>query len=130
MIRPDFVIEYDSGQDTLTIVFDVVNISSIGQKTIASGFGTYPIQTEFYDISSNVTFTNVSGLTFTSPFAHAWSVFINKSLEAANPSLTGILTDSGLDISFDFSSLSQVHVRLKIIDIRAQIGPGWVEQPE
>ncbi len=128
MIRPSFFIEYHAATDTLNISFDVVNISSVGQKTIASGFGTYPIQTEFYRISSNVTFTDVSDMTFTTPLSNAWSVFINRSLRAADPNLGNILTDTGQAVVFDFSSLSKVNVILKIIDIRAQVGPGWIEQ--
>jgi hypothetical protein len=31
-------------------------------------------------------------------------------------------------VTLDFSTLSQVNVLLKIIDIHAQIGPGWVQQ--
>jgi len=129
MIRPSFFVDYDS-PDLLNISFNVVNISSVGQKTIASGFGTYPIQTEFYSISSNVTFTNVSDITFTTPLSNAWSVFINQSLRAADPNLDSILTDTGQAVVLDFSSLSKVNIILKIIDIRAQIGPGWVEQPD
>ena len=43
MIRPSFSVD-----ESDIITFDVVNIISVGQKTIASGFGTYPIQTEFH----------------------------------------------------------------------------------
>jgi hypothetical protein len=134
MIRPNFFVEYNSAGNppTLNISFDVVNISSVGQKTIASGFGTYPIQTEFHKISSDVTFTNVSDITITTIFSNAWSVFINQSLKAVDPNLNGILTNTEHSVVLNFSSLSNVNVNvfLKIIDIRAQIGPGWVEQLE
>jgi hypothetical protein len=129
MIHPSFFVDYDSTQNTLNIIFDVVNISSIGQKTIASGFGTYPIQTEFSNISYDVTFTNVSTMTFTTPLSNAWFVFISQSLRAADPYLDNVLSDTGSSVRLDFSSLSKANVIVKIIDINAQIGPGWVEQP-
>jgi hypothetical protein len=130
MIHPSFFVHYDSTHSTLTITFDAVNISSIGQKTIASGFGTYPIQTEFSNISNNITLTDVREMTFTTPRSNAWSFFINQSLNAADPNLDSILSDSGQAVTLDFSSLSQVNIILKIIDIHAQIGPGWVQQSE
>lgn len=130
MIHPNFFVEYIPSQNVLTIVFDVVNISSIGQKTIASGYGTYPIQTEFYNMSNNVTFTNVNSITFTTPLSNAWSFYINQTLRAANPDLFGIITDTGRSVMIDLSQFSTVQVKLKIIDIRAQIGPGWVVQQE
>jgi len=127
MVRPSFNVEYDAMQDNLTIIFDVVNITSIGQKTIASGFGTYPIQTEFYKIASNLTFTNPRMITLTTPLSNAWSLFLNQSLKAADPSLISIVTDTPQAVSLNLSGHA-VHVILRIIDIRAQIGPGWVEQ--
>jgi hypothetical protein len=130
MIRPSFFVDYKTAQSTLNITFGVVNISSVGQKTIASGFGTYPIQTEFHRISSNVTFTNVRNITIKTPLSNAWFVFINRSLRAVDPNLGNIVTDTGQALIIgDFPSIT-VNVFFKIIDIQAQIGPGWVEQQE
>jgi len=100
MIRPSFSIK-----DNI-ITFDVVNIRSIGSKTIASGYGMYPIQTELSGISTNVTFTDVSTLTINTPLSNAWSVFLNSALYNTSPPYT---------------------LQFRVIDINAQIGPGWVE---
>ncbi len=126
MIHPNYVVEYNPTQNALKINLEVVNISSIGQKMIASGYGTYPIQTEFYNVSSNVTFTNVSSISFTTPLSHAWSFYLNETLKSEDLSLTGIVTDSGQEVVLDLSQFSTVRVTLKVIDIHAQIGPGWV----
>jgi hypothetical protein len=135
MIPPFFFADYNDSKDPpLTITFDVVNISSVGNKTIASGFGTYPVQTEFYNVSRNITFINVSSMTIATPFSNAWFVFINRSLIQAglNPEGLGYkqftLTDTGqaLQLAFVSSPLFPVNVVFRIIEIRAQIGPGWV----
>jgi hypothetical protein len=128
MVRPSYFIEYDVTQSVLNITFDVVNISSVGQKTIASGFGTYPIQTEFYRKSNNVTFTDVRNITLTTPLSNAWSVFIHSLLKSDVNENNYDLTDTGKAVILDDFSSITVNVFLKIIDIRAQIGPGWVEQ--
>jgi hypothetical protein len=101
MIRPSFSIK-----DKI-ITFDVVNISSVGSKTIASGYGTYPIQTEFDRISTDKNFTDVISITITSPLSNAWSVFLNSALYGTSPPYS---------------------VHFRVIDIKAQIGPGWIEQ--
>ena len=51
MVHSDFFIDFNSTYQTLNISFDLVNISGIGQKTIAAGSGICAIQTEFYEIS-------------------------------------------------------------------------------
>jgi len=113
MIRPSFSIENN------IITFDVVNVISVGSKTIASGYGTYPIQTEFDRISTNVTFDNVRTITITTPLSNAWSVFLNSKLYGTQ------FTSTGNTISSTSPSFT---VHFRVIDINAQIGPGWIEQ--
>jgi len=129
MCLPSFFVNFNSNTKTVNISFDVVNISSVGKKTIAGGFGTYPIQTEFYDISINNTYTNVDYITITTPHSNAWSVFINRSLQQAdlkyNTHFT--LTDTGQALKIKFLPSITVEVIFKIIDIQAQIGPGWAD---
>jgi hypothetical protein len=128
MVRPSFFIEYDSTQSILNITFKVVNVTSVGQKTIASGFGTYPIQTEFYRVTQNVTYTAIQDITLATPLSNAWYMFTDSLLKTAVNDNQYDLTDTGHSLVLDdFTSLS-VNVSFKIIDIRAQIGPGWVEQ--
>jgi hypothetical protein len=128
--RPGFYIEYNSSYTWINISFDVVNISSFGQKTIAGGFGTYPIHTEFRNIST-IIFTDVRNMTIATPFSNAWFVFINRSLMTINPDFTNFLSDKGGTVLLDFKLLpkyvNSVNIIFNIIDIRAQIGPGWAE---
>jgi hypothetical protein len=141
MIRPGFFVDYNESNDPpLTITFDVVNISCVGNKTIASGFGTYPIQTEFHKISRNITFYNVSSINISSPFSNAWFIFVNNSLIRAGLNSEGLgydqftLTKTAQAVQLDFPCLYSdpndclaINIIFKIIEIQAQIGPGWVE---
>ncbi len=135
MIRPGFFVNYDALQNRVDISFDVINITSIGQKTIAAGFGTYPIQTEFLNLSANVNFTRVHNLTIMTKYSNSWSIFINRTLVSAGLNSEGygsqfLLFDRGDDVEIDFSSATSppvVNLFVRIIDIQAQIGPGWIE---
>ncbi|KYK22637.1 hypothetical protein AYK25_02440 [Thermoplasmatales archaeon SM1-50] len=131
MIRPSFVVDADG--ETIDILFDVVNISTVGQKIIASGYGTYPIQTEFHDVTLDINFTKVRTLTITTSTSNAWSVFLNYTMIQAGLNQNGSRTDyffenTGQSLTIDFSLSSRnVNVFFRMIDIQAQIGPGWIE---
>lgn len=139
LVRPSLSVDFNETKNTVTISFDVVNISSIGQKNLMSGYGTSPIQTEFVAISKNITFSSVDSLTITTPFSNSWFVFLNHSLTAAGLNKEGyppqcLLDDSGLAVTMTFVKSESnpefypvVTIILKMIEIQAQIGPGWVE---
>ena len=135
MIPPFFFADYNATTDTVNISFDVVNISSVGNKNIASGYGTYPIQTEFHNISTkNKIFTDVSSITIDTPFSTEWNASItyslNENLEYEGYDSQFSLTDMGEYLRLDIASSSDlptVNIILNVIDIRAQIGPGWVD---
>jgi hypothetical protein len=133
LVRPSFFVNFNETTNIVTISFDVVNISSVGQKNLMSGYGTSPIQTEFIGISKNITFSDVDYMTIATPFSNAWFVFINHSLTGAGLNKQGdppqyLLTDTGQGVEVHFlSSGPTVNIIFKIIEIQAQIGPGWVE---
>ncbi len=62
-------------------------------------------------------------------YQNAWSMFINSSF--SEKGLNGgsdfwiTTTDSGIKI--EFASALDVDITLKIVNILAQIGPGWIE---
>ncbi|MBN1860668.1 MAG: hypothetical protein JW840_04315 [Candidatus Thermoplasmatota archaeon] len=128
MVRPNVFIKYDQTHNILNLSFNIVNISSVGQKTIASGFGTYPIQTEFYQVAYNDTFTDVRNFTIRTPLSNAWFMYMDSMLKTRLDENDYDLTDTGYGLIFDnFPSLT-VNVFLTMVDIHAQVGPGWVEQ--
>ena len=132
MIRPGFFAEYENTTQTVTISFDVVTISGVGQKIIAAGYGTYPIQTEYDETSVDTNFTKVRTLTLNTSYANAWLVYLNRTLSQAGLSYGANFRLNHIErsLTVDFSSVPSpvnVTVFFKIIDIKAQIGPGWIE---
>ncbi len=140
MIHPGFYIDFNYTYEKLNITFNVVNISSVGQKTIATGSGISGIQTEFRDISVNKNYTQVHKIAITSSNSNAWYVFLNSSLKQEILGNNGyenleelgismILDGTGQTVTINFETgyLNELNVFFKIIDIDAQIGPGWVE---
>ena len=133
IVRPYFFVEYNKATKLVNISFDVVNISSIGSKTIAAGYGICGVQTEYSEISTDLIFSNLRNMTIATPFSPSWMVFINRMLteaglnSASNPNQY-ILTDIGgaLKLNFISSELS-VNLIFKITEIKAQVGPGWIE---
>jgi len=132
MARPSFFADYNKTSNIVNISFDVINISGVGQKTIASGFGTYGIQTQFNDVSTNIIFNDVRNITIGSQFLNSWFVFISSSLkgiglnpESSPPHFT--LTDTGQFVKLEFQSNLTVNINFKIINILVQIGPGWIQ---
>jgi hypothetical protein len=128
MVRPSLFIEFDSTQNILNLTFNAVNITSVGQKTIASGFGTYPIQTEFYQVSTNATYSAIHDITIETPISNAWYMYTDSLLKTTVNTNQYDLTDTGHSLVLDGFTGLTVNISFKIIDIRAQIGPGWVEQ--
>lgn len=135
MIPPSFLVDYNSTSNIVTISFDVVNISSVGQKVSAAGYGTYPIQTEFHAVSVKQNITNVRNMTIETSYSNSWHMFVNRSLRAAGLNAGGygshfLLTNTGPALRVDFLSngaLPIVNINFRIIDIRSQVGPGWIE---
>ena len=136
MAQPGFYVDYNDTSDIVNIYFDVVNISGVEQKNNAAGSGVCGIQTEFLEVSMVKNFTNVSSITIDTPYTNAWFVFINYSLMKADLNSAGSETQfylnetqgQFLNLDFSYSNyLKNVKINIKIIEIQAQVGPGWVE---
>ena len=113
-----------------TIIFSVVNISGVGNKTSSiGGYDIIPIQTEY---SSN-TFHPIAGAQFinvNTSYPVAWHVFLNSSLNSGiyNYGVDYMIncTDDNVRIEFR-PNPGYPDIELALIDIFGQIGPGWVE---
>jgi hypothetical protein len=134
MIRPGFSIDFNETYEKLNISFVVVNISSIGNKTIAAGSGTCGIQTEYRNISVDKTYTQVSKISIYSSNSNAWYVFLKSSFKQAELNLEeyGVnltLNSIGQTVTINFKPgyFVELNVFFKIINIEAQIGPGWID---
>jgi len=112
------------------IVFKIVNITGVGNKTEFGGYGTIPIQTEFdYYGTSNTTIQDVLYINITTSHPTAWYTFLDSSLKKAGFSDSDYTICSPpicneVSIMFD---TPYPNVELTKIGIFAQIGPGWVQ---
>ena len=127
-VRPSFFMtDLDYG---LNMSITLVNISAVGEKYSATGYGVFPIQTEFYN-NSCFNYTDIYSMKVTTEFPNAWSIYIQGTLDRLNNLINYdiIETDTGLRIVFkDYRDYpTPVNFIVNYVDIYAQIGPGWVE---
>ena len=119
-----------SNDADVNISFTIINILGVGGKTSVSGYGTYQIQTSFLS-SSNDTVYNAQNITITTDYSDSWKTFFNSTL--VNSGLTyGTdndfwINDTTGGIKVVFSESITVNLSLQMIEIRAQIGSGWIQ---
>ena len=68
----------------------------------------------------------LDNITITTPFSNAWYVFIKSTLYGTESDLHSTYTEQR-SYELNFLRHITVNVNFKIINIKAQIGPGWVE---
>lgn len=129
-IRPAFSVY---NEDEINISFTLINITTIGEKQSISGYGNYPIQTEYLDPDPviPITIIDVSNIEITTEYQNSWLKFIKNTLinsalkEGGNDFTINIV---GNKVSIDFVDPARtVNVDLTIINIDAQISPGRIE---
>jgi len=116
----------------VNISFTITNISTVGGKSSMAGYGTYPIQTEFSDYDDTHVIQNVSTITIGTEYQNAWHRFINGTLRNQGLNYNGYgtnyvmaLNESGITVEFNESTT--VNLNIKLIQIDAQVAPGWIE---
>jgi hypothetical protein len=108
----------------------LVNVTGVGGKTYAAGYGTYPIQTEFFSMDS-FSLENIKSLNLVTDHANSWSIYFKNSLfrnklNYSDGDFSIAELDEGLRIQF--SDPSKMSMTVTVVEIHAQIGPGWVEE--
>jgi len=129
-IKPRFSVLLN--EDEVNISFTITNISTVGGKSSMAGYGTYPIQTEFSDYDDTHVIQNVSTITIGTEYQNAWHRFINGTLRNQGLNYNGYgtnyvmaLNESGITVEFNESTT--VNLNIKLIQIDAQVAPGWIE---
>ena len=129
-IRPSFFVDYDKILDEVNISFTLSNIKGTEGKKSVSGYGTYPIQTNFS--RSNITnIPDIQKITITTAYPNAWYIFINSTLIKKDVEyITDFLitsTNDSITVDFTLGTSPKVDIYLEVVDIFAQIAPGWIE---
>lgn len=110
--------------DTEDLSIELIKLYVDGDKSSASGFGTYPIQTKF--LGSKVDYiNNVKNITFSTGNIVAWNAFFDEILSRSSLGYSINLNNDG--ISIDFYETSDVYypdLTLTITEIAVQISPG------
>ncbi len=129
-IKPRFLV---SNEEEVGISFTITNISTVGGKSSMAGYGTYPIQTEFSDYNDTIpVIQNVSTITIGTEYQNAWHRFINGTLRNQGLNYNGygtnyvmVLNESGITV--EFTNSTAVNLEVTLIQIDAQVAPGWIE---
>jgi hypothetical protein len=122
-IRPPISVETDP---LFNISFTIINVSSVGGKISWDGYDSIPILTEY----SNIEILNISDVTFinvTTSHRNAWILSLNWTLKQS-----GLIYGSDFQIGemgnriiVKFNTYPP-NVKLTVVRILAQIGPGWI----
>ena len=133
-ILPSFSVYLNPETNDINISFNVVNVSSIEDKISVSGYGIYPIKTEFSSTMQPDLITNVNNLTITTKYTNAWEIFFNRTLSQTYDFEYGthyLISENsdGLKIEFldDYDGfVKKPNLFITIYNINAQVGPGWI----
>ncbi len=104
--------------------FTIINISGMDGKRFASGYGTYSLYTEFSN-SDTYMVNNVKSINITTNYQNAWRIFFD-SATLRYSGLTYVIKDTDDGLTVEFSG-SLGNLFLKVIEISAQVAPGWIE---
>jgi hypothetical protein len=105
------------------ITLSIINISVIGNKDSISGYGTYPIRVEYYN-SSTINITNLDRITISTEYPESWGNHLNYVFRDDNVQIGEFSSYTYADFS---GMTKNANVLLRVVDIYAQIAPGWIE---
>ncbi len=128
-IKPSLSVQ---NEKNVNINFNIINISALAKKGSISGYVIYPIQTEFLSSEKLPEIKNISSITIDTDYVTSWHSFLNASLINAGLNYYGYGTDYSINtndtkVILEFNDSKIVNLHLNIIEIGAQIAPGWIE---
>lgn len=129
-IEPEFSAAYNTSNRVVDLSFTCIDLQPSDEKTSITGYGTYPVRTE-YVTETNITLDSVESLTIVTRFPAIWFNFLNTTLSDANLQVaseyTLTKTTNEVTITFIYPPLTDVSLDLRKITILTEINPGWVE---
>lgn len=124
-INPVFIV---TNEKDVNISFTIIDIKTIGDKRSIGGYGTYPIQTEYSTSNPSPikNIGNVNSIKITTNYSNSWRNFISKTL------INSVLKDNfNININKNEIEVEFIDyfpkVNLQLVNISAQIAPGWIE---
>ena len=114
-----------------TIVINAVTFNELGGKTVASGYGTYPIEAKFSK-TLYYPYFSIENLTIYNSHLDVWEKFLNSTFSKVDGLnfTTGYTSDGqGMKVQFfdkdKYDYLPNVDLYISEIDVK--ITPGWIE---
>jgi len=121
-------ITYDEIDNILTI--KLVDITSVGGKIQSSGYGSTAVLTQFskllIDNTNPPIDENVIQIVITSNYYKKWSSFMDSLFPTT---IDYTITEDAINklVTIDFISPYTVKLEFIVYEVKAQIGPGWVQ---
>lgn len=109
------------------VAFTFINISDLGDKTSISGYGTYSLQTNYSDTSSQ-NILDVDSIVVNTNYPNAWHLFLNNTFQDLGYSYSTdfTITVAGSFVTVEIDPGIVVDISVDIVKIFTQISPGWV----
>ncbi len=135
-IKPSFP-DIKKVGNRLFLTLNMINISGVGGKLSGSGYGTTAIQTEYSGLQTEQIIEGVTSIEIISKYSYSWYIFMNWTLEnqglipgaiGGDFYITPDYDNNRINIDFFSSNIEGYPtIYLSIIEILAQIGPGWID---
>jgi len=130
IIKPEFSVLYNTSTRQVNLSLTCIDLIPNDEKTSITGYGTYPVRTE-YLTSTNTPITLVKSLAIITPFPTIWFNFLNSTLSDANlvknTDYTITKSSNQVTVTFNYPPITNVIFDLEKIQISTQITPGWTE---
>ena len=111
--------------DQKDLFFNFVKFSGIGDKTSASGYGTYPLQAKFFD-SEDLIINSVQQINLNTSYIDAWKGYFEDLFAKSDLRFRIEENLYGDCIIITFEDIFP-DLNLKVNEISVQISPGWIE---
>ena len=129
-IKPEFSVTYNTSVRSVTLSWNCIDLRPKDETTSISGYGTYPVKTEYLS-ATNSSITSVKTFTIFTPFPTIWMNFLNDTFNdvnlVKNTQYTMIKTSNQVTVTFLYPPITDVRLNLNKVSIITQITPGWTE---
>lgn len=128
IIKPDLSVNYNTSLRQVTLSLRCIDLVPTDERTSITGYGTYPIRTQ-YLTSTNTSIDLIQSLTIITSYPNIWYNFVNATLSDAylvkNTDYTITKTSNQVTLSFNYPPLNNVILDLEKCSISTQITLGW-----
>jgi type II secretory pathway pseudopilin PulG len=128
IIKPEVSARYNTSNRQVDLSMRCIDLISNDDRTSITGYGTYPVRTE-YIASTNDTITSVKSLTVITPFPAIWENFLNATLSKVylekNNHYMITKSSNQVTVSFNYPPLTNVILNLETAIVSTQITMGW-----